>query len=538
MREVKISVKDLLYRILLKWRIMIIFAVVFAIAGSGVSLYATKKSSQKKIDEELEEALALEEQQAADAAAWEASISTTSKIDAMDRAALEEYIGQAKALLTPAQLRQADLAYDTYVQVYVQEDDNIDYLKNSEKMQLDPYAVPTLVMSYLISMDSSSEIAANTVATSYQSLLFTDSLYEEISEAAGWQISDARELVSGYVSGDYLKINIEASSTEECDIIAEVINSRVESLKTQVQRTYGKFTVTPDTKSYTEVIDAGIISTRQGYLNNLNTSLSIYNNMYSWLNDNQKNYVYALITLYNMDEPAAAEPAVESAEEDTAEETAVEANEASDGTAQTEEKASDVIRAKKAKSKILPIYIVLGAVAGILVLALIELIAYIFSVSVKTEIDLEETLGLNVIASVEGEGKKKFLGAVDKLFSKIFYRRRYRFTTEDTYKMIASAVRISAKKNGFTSVYITGSAADELSGKVIDDLADLIKVDNVRITGGSSVLCDADSLEQLSASDCVLLVEKLGLSRFDEVAKEITLAEENNVRVIGAVAVF
>ena len=114
---ITVDLKDLLYRIILKWRLMIIFAVIFAVAANMFGIYKSKKSADAM---------------------------------AADQAALSEDAESIKALLTDKEAQEVDIAVSAYMNLKKRCDALSRYLDGSVFASLDFSAVPTVKVNYIV----------------------------------------------------------------------------------------------------------------------------------------------------------------------------------------------------------------------------------------------------------------------------------------------------------------------------------------------------------------------------------------------------
>ena len=166
-------------------------------------------------------------------------------------------------------------------------------------------------------------------------------------------------------------------------------------------------------------------------------------------------------------------------------------------------------------------------------------LAYIFSNRLRLEDDFEQIFGSKLLGNVAMTNKKKkWFAFIDRLFEKLRHFNQRYFETEDALDMVAANIRIAMQKAEGKSVMVTGAVCGEDEKKVAEALADRLKKDGIEIVCGSPVLYNAEALEKLVETGCAVLVEKAEKSLYQEVAREIEICAQQEVKLIGTVVVY
>ena len=494
MKEIQISIKDMIYRVLLKWKAMLCVALILAIlCGFGMNTLQSVISG----DEPETPSLTKSEQ-------LEKSVKST-----------------ASALSTQIKY-ETEIAFESYKKYVAQASEIQSYLNNSVKMNLDSSSTPTVVLQYLV--DTHYEAVYPTVEykdftgdiiSAYSSRILntdtttkirdelgvdTDLAYiQELVTVSTGNSDDADTDTSDETAVDTMKITIYAPDEDTAKSISSTIKNEVKDQTDDIQKIFGSFDLTLVSEQYSETVSSDILTIKQGYVSNLNTIFTAINSLSKNMTTAQAAYYNALVAQYMYDG-------------------------SDDETTDTE-----VVDVAGISFEFSALYFVVGLLAGIVIVALIEVLKYIYTASLKRAEDMDYTFGVNVFG-VQTDEKK----GLDKLLEKLFGSRVLRYSNDERFSMLSAGISINAKKNEVKKLYITGSVSDTV---LIEKLAESLKSQLDEVSFGRSVIVDAESLEKLTSSDAVVLVEKVTDSRLEEIKQEIDICDSNGVKVLGSVVI-
>ncbi len=236
----EISIKRMLWWILRKWRVGVIFAVVCAVAFGA---WQFRKEKQEHL-EEYEAAVAAQNQEA-------------------------ETVESLSEQLTSAQISGVERVVDYWYRL--KEADN--YLNNSILMQLNPYA-EDVVYIYIpcVSMESAASVAND---------LASENFMEELVEAISWSAGESylRELISVDVTESDVKVTVKAESAENAEAAADGIIGLLED--------WGVETTEPIYKKSDVVIDLDAVEKYNSVYESYDTNQTLYNTYYKTLTSTQ-----------------------------------------------------------------------------------------------------------------------------------------------------------------------------------------------------------------------------------------------------------
>ena len=477
-KEREIYIKDMLFYILRKWRVILIWMIVLAVAADGFSAMKSYKS-----------------------------------VNEAQQISTEDELKTLKDSLNEEDAEKVEDTYETYQYYKESLDYTQKYYKNSIKMQIDPNNVPTVKMQYYIS-DAKS---FNDIINAYSNAVLTDEVCKDISEQVnlGAKTSYISELmdfnvkndndniiINENIDGKSLIVTIIAPKKEVCEKIADVVENKIQEATPEIKKNLGGFKIQKVDRSYMSKADSGLLSQQQNVLYNLNSIKTSISNLNSSLTDEQKNYYNALI------------------------------NEADEASKKEEMKPDGSFQPINVK------YIILGLFLGAVLVAGFYGLIYIMNDSLKVDKEIEDYYEIPVLGMLSGKGNNQSDSFIDRLIYKIFGKKRNQSTDIDI-QLIRTRILMDAKKKNMNQIHIAGVSDSAYVETMKEELADTIQngSGNLKCSVGKSIVQNMESLNSFAVSEGVVLVEEIGKSDFYEIGKEIAICLENNITLIGVVVI-
>ena len=480
--EMTISFKDLLCRILLRWRLMFVCMLLGAVLLGGIGyLKNAKKASVEKAD-----------------------VTNEQRIEGYEET------------LTEADIQSVNAAVDTYWAYQKSCKFMEEYRENSIRMKLDANRLPTIQLQYLIDTHYEAvypvverkDMTAD-IANSYQMKIRNTAVYEEIAEKMtdGTDASYISELITTGMNNDLFFIIVNGMTEEDCQRIADTLKVVIDKETERLRELYGDYDIVLIDESYFEYASSELLEEQRRQIADYNNQIIAMNGLSANMTEEQKGYYEALMK--------GEEP--ETTEKEAPTET---------------EQAGNGFQIGYVSKK----YILLGGGAGIFLVCCYVACRYLVSACLRVKEDLEECFGIVNLGTIPvHKPKKKIMGCVDRWIISRLKENNSRFSEEDRYHMICAGIRIGAKKSDMQSVYLTGVCNDEFCEQIKALLCNKMEGSIETVRYGKSVVYDPESLEMLVSSDGVVLVERINGSRYDELKKEIEICRQNQIKIIGSV---
>ncbi|MBQ8683112.1 MAG: hypothetical protein IJ518_01180 [Clostridia bacterium] len=364
-------------------------------------------------------------------------------------------------------------------------------------MHIDPEAVPTRNISYLITGDR-----AYAAAELYSKYLADENMYTAITG----QLTNAKnplpvylaELITTSISQDeapsapagatvcrLLNIRIVAPTEELCGQIATAIKERMTTLSGTIRESMGTALTCEAVYDQYGVLRTPTIRDQQQ--KNLNTQNDLETKL------------------------AEAEEAL-SAEERTY----IEQQSAVEG-------GTSLAPAKPSVSKK---FLVLGFLAGGVLMAFLYVLRYIFTRRVQSRTDMAIRYPFPVFGAVALGGKKGFF--IDR-WLKAWLRDK-----AEPVDLVQRQVVLAARCAEVKQVYATGCALSA-DAATLAGLEAALAEQGITLTVGAYPTTDVAAMDAMAAADALLLVETVDVSSHNELARVLALADQCGQTVLGAV---
>lgn len=268
--EIIIDIKEVYHRVLKKWKLLILAAVIGALVMSVVGYVNAYRNHEQK--------------------------------QPVDEATLEAY----KSKLSEKDLEAAEQAFDTYEIYKKQYQSALEYSKNSILMKLGTDNVATVEMQYYIDNHYKSVYPVieqknnvTDIIEAYSLQLMSGDVIDKFKEATGTDIEGRylRELINIAPIEDTqtMKITICTDSKELTDGIADVIEQEVNTYTQEMQQQYGEFDIVGANRCETAGIDDAVFELQQKEITLITTLKTQIDAVGNNLNEEQKVYYSALI---------------------------------------------------------------------------------------------------------------------------------------------------------------------------------------------------------------------------------------------------
>ncbi len=507
--RLELSIKDMVYYILRRWRSVIACALIVAIIV-GIYSYIPNKNVENK------------------------SGNDDDKADYSS-----ESMNKLATRLSDSELDEVLILLQTYFDYKKSQSVNQNYVNNSIYNRLDSLSFPTYLISYAVSdyygydneIQNNSTVMDN-IVTIYEDALNGQDVVDEIRMAIGWSVED---VVDSYITELYsvskvglsmMQITIHAPTQDECALIAGVLKNKVDDAMASVKDAYSH-SILKTSEYYYEYHSQGLADIQKGKTDNI---AAIEKSMLS-IKSSMTKIQQALFTkLLGVAEKYMDDSGIIDTESMLEGEGIVAESDYSDGL--------DVAR------RINWIYIIIGVLFGILIAVIWHALAYVLSTKLRTKADISGAFGLSVLGELKSNYSFNGLfGGVDRFIEGVFWKEYSTQTPEEHAKMIASSVAISAWKNDYRNICLTSVNSDENSAswreKIVDAKCAIDSMTgNTNFENSSSPLSNLNSMNKLVSADAVVLVEKVGATKYEDLAKMLELSSNLGIKILGTVLVY
>lgn len=359
------------------------------------------------------------------------------------------------------------------------------YLEESVMMRLDPYAFYEAAM--VLYIDNGYQIMPgsdyqdpdniNSILQAYQLAFTRDPIISKLAGEMNLEARYLQELLKVTVRGTadssshVLTVTVCYSDQAGAERILAALEDRLEAISTQINSSVGSHSVDVVSETCNLRTDVTLATTQKAETDRVNTLMT----------DLDKTKT----SLKNLQKPA-----------------------------RIDDSGTDVAK-----------YAILGAAAGMVLVAAFACVAHIAGEKVYSQRVLEARTAVNVIAKL-ADPKKKWRNPVDRWLRKQEGRAVDR---PEARKLAATVVR-SCCADGKT-LLITGDAGRETCRA----LAEALELKNMTVIPCGSLLEDPEAVEALASCDCVMLAEKRGRSRYENISRAVAQINSRGRKLIGCV---
>lgn len=480
--EKEIDLIDMFWSTCLKWRSILLWAIIFAVFAGGFSYLKSAKAA--KIATEPVEEIALED----------------IKLE-------EDSLENVNSYLEHKQIFE----------------DQVKYNSQAFLMQLDANGFYRQVLTYYIDnhylveypvMSKSNNI--NAMVEAYRAELraeeFTIKL-EEVTQCDEAKVSYKKELVDfsnrfgeETKSNDddgILMISIYSVDKQECEVLAELVKETILNGKSRVTEKVGAHDISLIEDSCDYVADADLLKYQQENIGKLSTYANIIDSMKGKLTETELAYIDA----YEKEKETAEQG--ESIEQEV------------------------VITDATINIKL----VIVGFIGGMTSAFCVIMLLYLFNCRLRLEDNFEKVYNVKLLGNVivKDEKKKRWFCFIDDFLNKMRHLNKHYFTEEDAVSMVAAGIKIGAKKQGTSKIYVTGATLGKEEKTLIEKIKRELCKNNIEVISGKPILYDAEALEMSAEIGYVVLFEHAGVSLYSEIAEEIEICEHQGVRILGAI---
>ena len=483
--EREINLIDMFWAACLKWRQIVLWAVIFALLAGSFSYLKSAKAARAAVSPVEETALE------------DINLGKDSKRNAT--------------------------AFLQYKQMYAEQ---IRYNEKAPLMQLDANGFYREVISYYVDnhfsveypvMNKNNYITA--MVEAYQASLRSEEFTARLVEITGIDENDVSyeteriDCINKYGAlntptddSGIMMISVYGRDEQSCRELAELVKESISSGKADVTGKFGEHDITLIEDSCSYISNADLMKYQQDNISKLATYATSLETMKGKLSDEELSYVKAFEN-------------EQEAEEEQEEQ---------------EEQEVDVPAVTVSKK-----LIVVGFAGGAILAFFCIVLLYLLNSRLRLEDHFERIYETKLLGNVivDNDGKKKWFAFIDRIFYRLRHFNKHYFGEEEAVSMIAAGIRIGARKEGASKVYVTGAVLEKEEKSVIEQLKKELKKSGIELVSGKPVLYDAEALEQIAETGFAVLVEQAGVTLYSQVAEELEICAHQGVKVLGAVVV-
>lgn len=485
--ERKLCIMDCIWNVIFKWRMVIVFVVLFAALFGGFR-YAKDFKANAEIQESGHLEITMEDVQ-----------NRLQELSDIDRTDAETTMHLIKSLT-----------------------DKKKYAQDAAVMKLDCYNVNRIMLRYYVESEKNSSELLQAYSGAYLEPEALDSL---VAAADGMvQADDVVDMITtqdgrsgnqSYVTDKYmaadedtlLYITVRGNSREQARKLADRVKLIIEEYSAEAERIYGKHL---------------LVLTSESYLNGRDVRI-----------EDLQDKVYKAIYEMNRDVIEFTGKMSQEAAQ-IADDYNVLLNrelDVQDDSESMDEEGSDEVVVSVSKK-----WILFGAVFGAMIIGGIELLLWLLGGKLNSPEELQQNFNIPIYGLFEERKKRKVLWQIDELLYKLKNKNKKILNEEQAFQMISSGICLNAKKEKISSVYLIGTEI-ELTGekRVVKQLKQELAKDKIDLIIGKNILCDSKAFLEMAEIGTVILLEEVRHSKYQDIVRELELCRNQGINILGSV---
>lgn len=377
-----------------------------------------------------------------------------------------------------------------------------DYLANSALMQMNLYAKPVVELQYYVDSDytfnytqeSQNDYTGDLLAM-YCSYITSGEMSNRVIEDANLSVKleDFSEFWTVSKNENSISIKVTCPEEEKMEIVAESIKTQLNKKEIEFQE-IGAHKLKLLVESENVVVDNTLIDRKNTISNNIATINSQLNSLKNSLSEQQ----LELVT--------------------------------------SEWEGNEDGNQKVLRPGFSFMYMIVGAVFGIFLICIWVACKTILTVKFQNPEEIRTLYNARLLGEVRIEPKKKrFLSIIDEKLLSIKNRKRKKLTIKQQINMVTENIALSCKQQGIGCIYMTGSEYEAIDTSTLDMLKQELSAQDIQVKEGGNIFYDAKSLRKGTEVGNIVFIEQKGQSIYDEIFKELNLANEQKNNIIGFV---
>lgn len=576
MKEKETSLAELVYSLLLRWRMFLVWMVIGAVAFGIFGYIQSKNAAEaeaslveegQQLVDELKVQYGIEDDEGENSEDMAGSGEPSGSAEEVGASDPEELLQQSAAKLTAKQLANVDYVLECE-RIYGERED---YLENSVILQMDAQDVKKALVTAWIDVGSEDGVSAGTeYPTSDQNPLFQKSLKIALSYANAFRTGDAAQYVSGQVglaapylmelitasaqtSGSVYGLTVEVihSDAQECDKIAQAVANYLGSKQDEIAQDAGEFELDVSTQGARSVQDQNIIAKQQDAYDK---ALALKNA----IEDRKAAFSLQELRYYDVSKSGEVTELSAHVEEELAK--AAEAAQATQATAVDMSKVDLTKFNESLEEGEPPIatfedleafveqgvtttvglsvkYLIIGALVAAVIYGIYASFAYSFRAKVADNDDFMELYGIGQLGRILTQPKKRFFGSVDAWILSKRDRKRRKFSLEETIQLASVAIQMAVGSKSADAVSLVCCGLQKEDLEICAQMKDRLENENVKTSILNNVLYDAGTMRELENAKTVVLVARSGSTFYDELTKEMEFLSQEEIPVLGGIVI-
>lgn len=492
--EKELCIMDYVWSVLLHWRRIMFFMILFAFSVAGLKYIKDIQTLQTVKENVVEKQLTVEE--------------------------IEDKIKQ---------LPEKDkYSVRTAIDLIETLNKKNMYADSAAAMQLDCYNVDRIVLQYFIKTD----IYTSELMHAYEEACLSPQAIDEIVQASGntFMSNDVKDMIgfrnggnnreSSGISNTFsiegetaiFSITIRGVDRISAESTAEVIKNILDRYEVQAAKIFGSHSLILVSECYENGKDDSIESIQD----------SIDEDIY-YLNERINVIKKGLL----------GEEAEEAVDDINSYITAIRKENENERTEKIVEDGESITKVSVSKK-----WILIGAILGVVFVCGLEFLYWIGNGRLNSVNELQQNFPVRILGVLEDRKIQKSFSKIDGWIYKLKDRNKKRLNRDQMFQMILSGIVVAAQKANIKEIYVTGT---EIERKNVQSFLEKLKQAaeelEVKLVIGQSINIDSKAFFKMVRMGNVIIIEEVNVSIYQEIIRELQICEEQGVNILGSIVV-
>lgn len=172
---------------------------------------------------------------------------------------------------------------------------------------------------------------------------------------------------------------------------------------------------------------------------------------------------------------------------------------------------------------------IIGAITGVFVTIFIYCVIYVMSSKLHSAEELKNRFNLKILGAFMQEREKRAFSQVDNLIDKLEGSKKV--SEVIAYQRVTANISNYSEKG--QTILLTGTVNQDEMISVINKLRQMLP--DIKLETGFDMTKNPETLKKLSKVDAVILIEKIGYSKYSDIQEELESIYDLSQKVIGCI---
>ena len=178
---------------------------------------------------------------------------------------------------------------------------------------------------------------------------------------------------------------------------------------------------------------------------------------------------------------------------------------------------------------------VIGALAGLVLGIAIIVLVMMFAGRLQKAEELSELFSLGLVGTLLSDG---FTLPFEKMVKFLSTRRYGAFNVEKRIKLTAAKLKVMCDNKGIKNIVLSGTASNSKNKTILDKLKAELDTIGIKVEAVGSILKSQEVFQKAAQTGNVVFVEKEISSAYGDIEREILMAGDCGIEILGGICIY